>query len=103
MEIQLDLSLSDDHVAVLSRGSNWKEDKVKHALIDIIFDSLDEEVEDYRKSKRLDAMQIKMPGVYLVGSDWKCPVSPDGWCWYGHDDDPCHDQRIFCGKPEERK
>lgn len=106
-EIQLNLSLSDDQVAVLlSQRKKRKSDdeNIKDALYNIIFDHLDEEVEKYHAAKRLEIMQAKMPDIYLAGgSSWMCPVSPDGWCWYDHDEDPCHDDCLFCHEPEERK
>lgn len=64
----------------------------------------------------------------VLGKDWFCPPSdddvdrdyaldlepeeywehlkefnPSGYCLYDDESDPCHDNCVFCGFPEERK
>ena len=34
---------------------------------------------------------------------WDCKDSPTGSCFYDQREDPCHDECLVCGEPEERK
>ena len=34
---------------------------------------------------------------------WKCENSEIGICYYNPDDDPCLDNCLVCGHPDERK
>lgn len=50
---------------------------------------------------------LKANGYYpddiVVTEDWDCTKSPVGKCIYNQFEDPCHDQCLVCGDPEERK
>jgi len=41
----------------------------------------------------------------LATFTWRCEdlANPTGYCVYDDDADPCHDECLFCGDPEERK
>jgi len=39
--------------------------------------------------------------LYL--GSWKCTESPTGMCLYDQKSDPCCDQCLVCGDPDERK
>jgi hypothetical protein len=39
-------------------------------------------------------------GVHL---GWYCPVSPERYCEYDDNEDPCHDDCLHCHQPDERK
>lgn len=45
----------------------------------------------------LDPKHLEIPET------WDCEKSPVETCVYNPYEDPCHDQCIFCGDPEERK
>lgn len=47
-------------------------------------------------------MRLNISSITL-GKYWECPESPTGYCIYNHDEDPCHDNCLVCGDPEERK
>jgi hypothetical protein len=34
---------------------------------------------------------------------WYCPESPDHYCHYDEDEDPCRDDCLHCHQPDERK
>lgn len=43
------------------------------------------------------------PASIYLGQSWTCENSPTKHCIYDTDKDPCHDQCVICGDPEERK
>lgn len=43
------------------------------------------------------------PDQLLVFGGHSCDKSPTKSCVYAHYDDPCHDDCLYCGNPEERK
>jgi hypothetical protein len=42
------------------------------------------------------------PSHHVIGH-WDCPNSPIGTCVYDIEEDPCEDDCIYCGEPDERK
>lgn len=39
----------------------------------------------------------------LEEGSWECEGSPTHICWYNSIEDPCWDDCLFCGEPDERK
>jgi len=39
----------------------------------------------------------------LSHGSWDCKESPTGKCYFNEDEDPCEDDCLVCGGPEERK
>ena len=40
--------------------------------------------------------------LHVVG-EWDCEESPIGLCLYNRIEDPCLDNCLYCGNPDERK
>lgn len=49
------------------------------------------------KENGVDARSMIVPGK------WQCFDGPIGTCVYNYFEDPCHEDCIFCHKPEERE
>jgi hypothetical protein len=45
----------------------------------------------------------EFPDGALVTFAWECKESPLGFCVYNPEEDPCHDDCLYCHDPEERK
>jgi hypothetical protein len=43
------------------------------------------------------------PRELVITQTWECETSPIGYCVYDDEDDPVHDDCLFCHDPEERK
>lgn len=52
----------------------------------------------------LEVVKPERPPGPITLSIWPCNNgSPSGWCEYNSEEDPVHDQCVYCGQPEERK
>ena len=41
--------------------------------------------------------------THVAPGSWECSESPLGICIYNNHEDPCLDECVVCGDPEERK
>lgn len=103
-QMQLTISLSDKQLEAIKHYAHKDDDDVEEFLVCLLFEEIDDCVECLTLEKSEAYMKAAYPHRDLVrGDEWHCPDSPNGVCWYDHEDDSCHDQCIFCGEPEERK
>ena len=102
MQIQLTISLSDEQEAAFGKLST---DEIRSQFLLILNGEIAKRVDFHHAVWRAYARQADFPDQDLHEGDWKCDsgLSPDGWCWYDHEVDPCHDDCLFCHEPEERK
>jgi hypothetical protein len=56
-----------------------------------------------RSVKLIVADKLDMDHHDVVLGTWDCDESPTGSCVYNDETDPCHDQCVVCGDPDERK
>jgi biotin synthase-like enzyme len=50
----------------------------------------------------LENFKENLPAHHNIGT-WDCPNSPIKTCVYDIEKDPCEDDCIYCGQPDERK
>jgi hypothetical protein len=58
--------------------------------------------EEAKSEINLQNYKDNMPDNHSIGS-WDCTHSPIGTCVYDYVADPCEDDCIYCGQPDERK
>ena len=77
-----------------------------------VSDIIREKTSQLRKEIReheTELQQLKITAIgdkynnHIVFGSWDCPNSPTGECVYDSEKDPCLDDCIYCGGPDERK
>lgn len=58
--------------------------------------------EEAQSEINLQNYKEQMPDHHNIGT-WDCADSPIGTCVYNIEEDPCEDECIYCGQPDERK
>lgn len=66
------------------------------------------EIKGQRKKFILEALMADpktagIPSSQILPGTWDCSTSPTGFCAYNRALDPCLDDCLFCGDPDERK
>jgi hypothetical protein len=56
----------------------------------------------YKLERQIQEELEKELPDHSIGT-WRCNKSPIGKCIYNNEEDPCQDNCIYCGQPDERK
>ncbi len=73
-------------------------------LLNGLLECQDEEIQELKeKLRKAEQLSVVVAQANIIEGTWDCEHEEIDKCWYNDEEDPLHDECIFCGDPDERK